>query len=299
VLPVTLEDLGKDPASLELVSKKLRHLYFAGGSVPQAAGNLVASKIPVYQTTGSTEASLLTQIRSWDNDNKENWSYIQIHPAINAEFRHHHGDLYEMAIVRSSENEEYQPVFLHFPNQKEYETRDLLSSHPSLPGLWRYRGRKDDIIVFLNGEKTNPVSFEQDVSRHPEVRSAIVAGAQRFEACLLVELLKAEPLSADERAQVIERIWPTVQKANSQCPAHARVSKSSILITDPSKPMARAAKGTVQRAATLILYSEEIDTLYADNEFNLSSGLASIDLNNPDAVTEKVHELVARRHSVG
>lgn len=294
VLPFTLEDLSKDPASLKVVSQKLKHLYFAGGSVPQAAGDFVASNIPVYQTTGSSETSLLTQIRSSDNDNKETWSYVHIHPTVNAEFRHHYGDLHEMVIVRSSENEEYQPVFLHFPDRKEYETRDLLSPHPTLPGLWRYRGRKDDIIVFLNGEKTNPISFEQEVSRHPEVRSAIVAGAQRFEACLLVELLKTAPLSADERAQVIDRIWPTVQKANSQCPAHARVSKSNILITDPSKPMARAAKGTVQRAATLILYQEDIDALYAEEEVNFShGGLESIDLDNPDAVTERIHELVA------
>jgi acyl-coenzyme A synthetase/AMP-(fatty) acid ligase len=180
--------------------------------------------------------------------------YIHLHPTINTEYRHDYGDFYEMVIVRSPENEEYQPVFLHFPDRGEYETRDLLSPHATSPGLWRYRGRKDDIIIFLNGEKINPISFEQEVSRHPEIRSALVAGAQRFEACLLVELLKTEPLSEDERAQVFERIWPTVQRANSQCPAHARVSKSNILITDPSKPMARAAKGTVQRAATLIMY---------------------------------------------
>ncbi|KAF7133671.1 hypothetical protein CNMCM5793_004969 [Aspergillus hiratsukae] len=293
VLPVTLGDLSKDPASLDLVSKKLAHLRFVGGSVPEAAGDIVASKMPVYQATGSSETSALALIHAPNDNDKRSWNYIQVHPTINAEFRHEYGDLHEMVIVRSPEKEEYQPVFLHFPDQKEYGTRDLLSPHPTRPGFWTYRGRKDDIIVFLNGEKTNPISFEQELSRHPEVRSAIVAGAQRFEACLLVELVKSEPLSADQRAQVIERIWPTVQRANGQCPAHARVSKSKILITDPSKPMARAAKGTVQRAATVILYLEEIDRLYAEKVVNVpSSGLASIDLGSPEAVAEKIHEHV-------
>ncbi|EED17424.1 NRPS-like enzyme, putative [Talaromyces stipitatus ATCC 10500] len=296
VLPFILEDLSKELAALELVSQKLSHLYFAGGSVPRQAGDTVASKMPVYQTTGSSEVSLLSQIHSPDRDLKrKNWSYIQLHPTLNVEYRHHYGDLYEMVIVRSPSNEEFQPVFLHFPELKEYETRDLLSPHPDMPGLWRYRGRKDDIIVFLNGEKTNPISFEQEVSRHPEIRSVLVAGSQRFEACLLVERHNTEILAGDEHNQFIERIWPLVQMANNQCPAHARVSRDNILLVNPSKPMARAAKGTVQRAATLAMYEKEINTLYAANASNrlLGSKLASIDPKNPETLLKTLHDLVA------
>jgi thioester reductase-like protein/acyl-CoA synthetase (AMP-forming)/AMP-acid ligase II len=300
VLPFILEDLSKDLDALELVSRKLKHIYFAGGSVPQAAGDLVASKIPVYQTTGSSEVSLLSQVHSLTDGskNEDKWAYINIHPTINIEYRHHHGELHEMVIVRSKENEEFQPVFLHFPELQEYETRDLLTPHPTLPGLWRYRARKDDIIVFLNGEKTNPISFEQEVSLHPEVRSALVVGAQRFEACLLVELHHNDPLSPAEREQVIERIWKNVQSANKDCPAHARVSKTNILLADPSKPLPRAAKGTVQRAAALVLYEEEIENFYAEREAqNLSSSklaLDGIDLADSDAVSTRLGDLVSQ-----
>lgn len=299
VLPFILEDLSKDLDALELVSRKLKHLYFAGGSVPQAAGDLVASKIPVYQTTGSSEVSLLSQVHSLTDGskNEDKWAYINIHPAINIEYRHHHGELHEMVIVRSKENEELQPVFLHFPELQEYETRDLLTPHPTLPGLWRYRARKDDIIVFLNGEKTNPISFEQEVSRHPEVRSAVVVGAQRFEACLIVELHRTDPLSPEERERVIDRIWENVQTANKDCPAHARVAKENIILADPSKPLPRAAKGTVQRAATLVLYEEEIERFYAEREaqnlFASKPALSLIDMTDADAVSTKLGDLVS------
>lgn len=299
VLPFILEDLSKDLDALELVSRKLKHIYFAGGSVPQAAGDLVASKIPVYQTTGSTEASLLSQVHSLTDGskNQDKWAYINIHPAINIEYRHHHGELHEMIIVRSKESEELQPVFLHFPELQEYETRDLLTPHPTLPGLWRYRARKDDIIVFLNGEKTNPISFEQEVSRHPEVRSAVVVGAQRFEACLLVELHHNGPLSPEEREQIIDRIWENVQTANKDCPAHARVAKENILLVDPSKPLPRAAKGTVQRAAALVLYEEEIEKFYADREaqnlFTSRLALSLTGMTDPDAVSTKLGDLIS------
>ncbi|KAH8819282.1 putative NRPS-like enzyme [Xylogone sp. PMI_703] len=295
VLPFIVEDLSKDPAALELVSQKLKYLYYVGGSVPQAAGDAVASKIPLFQATGSTETSVLAQIHSPNRDAKKDWAYIQLHPMINAELRYQYDDLYEMVIVKHTGSTGVQPVFLHFPENNEYGTRDLLSPHPTVPGLWRYRCRKDDVIVFLNGEKTNPTSFEQEVSRHPEVRSALVAGAGRFEACLLVELHKTEPLSARGREEVIERIWPTVQTANSQCPAHARVSKANILLVDPSKPMARASKGTVQRATTLELYAKEIDRMYVDKELNPPTGiLASLNLKNPNMIADVLYELICK-----
>lgn len=37
-----------------------------------------------------------------------------------------------------------------------YATSDLLSPHPSKPGLWKVVGRTDDQIMHSTGEKTNP-----------------------------------------------------------------------------------------------------------------------------------------------
>lgn len=61
-----------------------------------------------------------------------------------------------------------------------------------------------------------------------------------------------------------------VKKANEVTSAHARVPRNKILCVDAAKPMARAGKGTVQRAATLALYAEEIDQLYEERLAMLS-----------------------------
>ncbi|KAK4691469.1 hypothetical protein P7C71_g5539, partial [Lecanoromycetidae sp. Uapishka_2] len=71
-------------------------------------------------------------------------------------------------------------------------------------------------------------------------------------------------MSANEKADFIERLWPSVEEANRHCPAHARVSKSHILFTSPEKPMARAGKGTVQRRFTIDSYAAELQALYKD-----------------------------------
>jgi hypothetical protein len=57
---------------------------------------------------------------------------------------------------------------------------------------------------------------------------------------------------------------PIIEEANSVAPAFSKIFKELILITDYKKPLPRAAKGTVQRKDALRIYSEEIETLYAD-----------------------------------
>lgn len=50
------------------------------------------------------------------------------------------------------------------------------------------------------------------VFRCPEVAAVLIAGAQRFQAALLIEpLTDGEPLSPVQQAPFIERIWPTIR----------------------------------------------------------------------------------------
>ncbi|OJJ46414.1 hypothetical protein ASPZODRAFT_16181 [Penicilliopsis zonata CBS 506.65] len=286
LLPLMVEELSRDPEALQLVCTKLTHLFYTGGALPPAAGEVVSTRIPLFSGLGSSECAAFPQIRNPDHPVTETWRYLHFHPAACSEFRHCMDDLYEFVILKSPDSPEAQPVFAMFPALEEYETRDLFTPHPSLPGLWRHRGRLDDIVVFLNGEKTNPISFENEVSRHPAVRTALVAGNQRVEACLLVEPLE----TSDSPRAVIESVWPTVEAANLQCPAHARVSKSKILIVDAEKPMVRAAKGTVQREATLRLYAAEIDALYSETAVEKQ---AAMSFSSLEEVLSALHSLVA------
>jgi thioester reductase-like protein/aryl carrier-like protein len=266
LLPVIIDEVSKDDEALELVSSRLNYLFYTGGALPEPAGQVVSSKIPVFSGLGSSECSALPQLRVRDAGRGDTWQYVCINPSAGPEFRHYMDDLHELVIVKSAACPEAQPVFAMFPHLDEYETRDLFSPHPSIPGLWRHRGRRDDVVVFLNGEKTNPISFEQEVSRHPAVKAALVAGNQRFEACLLIESTSTSILSDSAKAALVSDIWPAVKEANRHCPAHARISKSKMLILDPDRPMLRAGKGTVQREGTLRLYAHEIDALYSETE---------------------------------
>ncbi|KAF2203122.1 ochratoxin A non-ribosomal peptide synthetase [Delitschia confertaspora ATCC 74209] len=291
VPPVVIDELGKNPDHLSTVAARLKYLFFTGGSVPKTSGDIVASKLPIWQVLGSSECASLPLVHAEKGyENKHDWNYLQLNPLLKSEMRYRLDNLYELVIVKNDETEAFQPAFAHFTQAAEYETRDLFRPHPEKEGLWAYQSRIDDVIVFLNGEKTNPVSFEEEVISHPEVRAALVVGAQRLEAALLVELTTDAVLSEKEKAAVVDRIWPVVEKANKAAPAHAFVAKSRILLVDPNVPMLRAGKGTVQRNATLALYAGEIDKLYQQDDALAAGGTELSTVTNIKSV---IRDLVA------
>lgn len=88
--------------------------------------------------------------------------------------------VYEQVIVRQGNSPGYQGFFYTVPDDDEYFTKDLYRPHPTLLNHWSYHGRADDIIVFSNGEKLNPVTIEQIVGDHPQVKGALVVGSNKY-----------------------------------------------------------------------------------------------------------------------
>jgi hypothetical protein len=264
--PPVVADLARQPEMAEFVASNVDTVIYGGRDLPEAVGAALAKKLKIFSVLGASELGILPTIRMVGNLDPEDWQYFHFHPEIGAEFRHVNGNLFELHFVRSPALEEHQPVFKLFPELQTYATHDLYTPHPFKHDLWTYKGRSDDIIVFLTGRKTNPISYEHHIATHPEVKAALVVGTQRFQAALLIELFEDKKLTVAGRAAVIERIWPTIHEANQVCPTYARVANTHILLIDPKKPMVRAEKGTVQRQLTITMYTDELDALYADAE---------------------------------
>ena len=54
---------------------------------------------------------------------------------------------------------------------------------------------------------------------------------------------------------------PYVEQANEEAPAFARIFRDMIILTDPSRPLPRTAKGTFRRKPSLDLYADDIEKL--------------------------------------
>ena len=265
LVPPYVEEIGQNPKLLETLSAKVDCIFWAGGVISLATGNAIAAKMKLFTACGSTEMGMWPTIRPNGAWTQEHWNYMRVHPAANVSFRHRSENLYEAIVVRNPDTEMEQPMFKIFPDLQEFSCGDLFSPHAADAELWQYRGRTDDLQVFKSGEKYHPVAVEQRLKGSPDVAEALLVGTGRPQAALLLEMERGTPLETlQQREEVLVRLWPLVEEVNKMCPTYAKITQDLTLILRPAKPMARAAKGTVQRATTVALYEEELDMIYAN-----------------------------------
>lgn len=153
IVPLVAEEMSNKPELLDFISQNLTSIFYSGGTISQAIGDKISEKMKFFSIIGTTETGLFPTIYPADHWPTTEWRYFQFNPEYRFEFRQASEGEYEAVIVRHPEADREQPVFKVFPNLKEYRTGDLYVAHPSKPDLWHYRGRGDDIIVFLTGEK--------------------------------------------------------------------------------------------------------------------------------------------------
>ena len=271
--PSIIEDIAKIRSYLTDL-RKLHVIAFGGGPLSYGTGELVRPYVQLVNLMGGTEMYCLpTEIVD-----QVDWRYMDFCRETGAEFVPHSDGLWELCLTRSPLYERYQSIFFTYPELTEWHTQDLYSPHPTKKNLWRYRGRADDIITLSNGEKLNPIAMEERIIAHPEVQSALVVGEGRFQTGLLIEI-KSRNVTQEEKLKVRKSLWPHIEEANLDCPAHGKISKDLILFASSQKRFRRSGKGTVQRKATIESYESELDTMY---EFVLSYGFAS-----PRVLTEQ------------
>ncbi|PLB51382.1 NRPS-like enzyme [Aspergillus steynii IBT 23096] len=283
--PLIVEELAQAPDLLEYCAQQLECILYAGGDLPQHIGDHVATKIPLYNQYGSTELGLVPLLLPDTSCGSGDWKYLEFHPDLGLELRPSLDGQHELYSKRQTALERQQLAFTYHgsSDMNEYATGDIFEPHPNNPGCWKWVARRDDILILLNGEKTNPISMEHHLMKHPSISCALVVGAHHIQPALLLEG-KVDNSAFDQNA-FVEKVWPTIQEANRECPAHARIAKSHILFANSATPMSRSGKGTIQRVATVDLYESAIERLYCDTCTGDGSVLTRHQANDPDLVS--------------
>lgn len=181
LVPSIVSDLSQKPTLLDYCSRNLELILYAGGDLPQAIGDRITAKMHIRCNYGATEVGLISQLIPPEMSAVD-WRWVSPHPDLGLKFEEVTSGTYEMVIEKSPKYEQHQLAFSIGPDMQDLEvfrTKDLFVKHPTIPDCWGWRARADDIIVFLNGEKTNPVSMEQHViSQNDGVANALVVGMQ-------------------------------------------------------------------------------------------------------------------------
>ena len=253
--PSAVEQLLHEPHSLDFF-KRLEIVCYAGGPLSQGTGNIIGRVTTVCQFYGSTEVGQIRQLLPRSKD----WSYMEFLPKTKLEFRPSGDDAFKLIVLANATTEESVALTHNFPEVEEWHTKDLFKPHPTKQDLWRFRGRRDDIVVLSNGEKLNPVPMESQLLGSPMLVGALVTGQNRFQPALLIEMNNTNGKNDDE---LIDQIWPAVESANKHTLAHGRIVRSMILLAKHDKPFLRAGKGTVVRKLTENAYADQIRELYS------------------------------------
>ncbi|KAI0058351.1 acetyl-CoA synthetase-like protein [Artomyces pyxidatus] len=243
-------------------------ILYSGAPLNQLVGEqLVKMGIALFPFYGTTETGGISMFVQKDMPTIDQWEYFKLAPHIFVEMVPQDGadNLFEAIVIQTPS---FQPCVINgvaSDGRPAYRTYDLLQRHPLHPSLWKVYGRADDQIMLSNGEKTNPVPLEAILMRDSHIAAAVMFGRGRFQNGVLIEPRREfafDPVNKQRLAEFRNKIWSTVEKLNQYAPAHSRLFKEMILVSNPSKPFEYTAKGTPRRPTIIAAYKQEIDELY-------------------------------------
>ncbi|KAI0841826.1 acetyl-CoA synthetase-like protein [Hypoxylon sp. FL0890] len=287
LVPAIIEQILHEPNGIEFF-KSVDFLCYAGAPFNPVSGNKIAEFVDLITPYGATEFFPLPELMT----DREDWEYHEFNPSLKYEMRQYDAKegTYELIIIADETNKETAAIHHNLPGISEYPTKDLWTRHPNpdKPNLWKFYGRKDDIIVLSNGEKFNPVPFEINVSNHPSISGAVMVGNSRNQAALLVEPRK--PFDHTDKSKLLEELWPSVEKSNALVPGQGRIrDPAMILFASPGKPLPKTGKNTIMRQRSEELYADELSRVYSTS----SAGTTSSHIVDLKGSVKTIYELSA------
>ncbi|TIC15605.1 acetyl-CoA synthetase-like protein [Wallemia mellicola] len=278
----TLKDWSNDSQSVEVL-QGMDAVMFGGSPMSEDVGNyLVRQGINLSNQYGSTECGHTT---SFFTHPCKDWQYITLSPHTKPRFVEEQGEkgVFELQFLAC---DSHKPAASNLDDVYGFATNDLVEIHPHNRNLVRVIGRKDDQLMLLNGEKTNPGPIEAILTTDPKVKSAVMFGRAKPVNGVIIE--PASPVTNKEA--FIDSIWHSVNRANQFAPQHSRIFRNYIMVSDSDRPFEMTPKGSVKRVATLKMYENDIEDLYKRAEDESTSDNHSLTLENAQDVLRNIVE---------
>lgn len=196
--------LSNDAGGIDAL-RRMRLISTAGATLDeQTAAKIVGLDGPRLENMyGSTEL----QVPAVKQLPQEDWPYMSFHKRNCIRMDHYKENMHELVVKKDDEMGDWQPGMALIPDGQEYHTKDLFSPHPTKPGLWRHRGRIDDVVLLSNGQKILTTDIDKKIEQCPQVSGVLViGGARRLVA--VVELRKAY-MSRPPHRPVGNKYWTT------------------------------------------------------------------------------------------
>lgn len=114
LVPSIVQDLSQDSRLLEYCLEHLETILYYRGDLPQAMGDVIASKVRLLNQFGASELGLTPQILSLNSRDPRDWKDAQFHPQLGLDLRQAAGSVRKLHAVRDPEKIGTQPTFTIF-----------------------------------------------------------------------------------------------------------------------------------------------------------------------------------------
>ncbi|KAI0837983.1 acetyl-CoA synthetase-like protein [Hypoxylon sp. FL0890] len=262
LVPAVVEQLLNEPNGLDFF-RNIDYLCYGGAPMNPIVGDRLSKVTKLVSPFGQTEIFSQPELAV----EPEDWQWHEFNPHMQHEMQIYDPNegTYELVIFADESNKDRAGLYHNLPGVTEYRTKDLFTRHPHKSRLYKYYGRKDDIIVLANGEKFNPLALEMKIQSHPLLKGALVTGNGRTQTALIIE--PKDPLGdEEERSGLLKQLWPFVEESNSLASGQGRIYSGKVICAAPEKPLVRTAKGTIVRKLSEEAYKDELEVLYSSTE---------------------------------
>ncbi|KAK1977171.1 male sterility protein [Colletotrichum cereale] len=145
-----------------------------------------------------------------------------------------------------------------------YRTGDLFLEDPPGSGYFVLQGRRDDILVHSNGEKTHATALAMSLE---ENKTSVIAKTAVFgtgKACpsVVVEV-RWDTMCERSDMHLEQAVWEVVRECNERVPTYSKIPRETILILAKGETLPVTPKGNVRRNIAWESYGDRIEELYS------------------------------------
>ncbi|KAK2016269.1 male sterility protein [Colletotrichum eremochloae] len=144
-----------------------------------------------------------------------------------------------------------------------YRTGDLFLEDPPGSGYFVLQGRRDDILIHSNGEKTHATALAMSLEENKTsvILKTAVFGTGKPCPSVVVEI-RWDKVCERSDMHLDEAVWEVVQKCNERVSSYSKIPRETILVLGRGESLPVTPKGNVRRNIAWESYGDRVEELY-------------------------------------
>ncbi|KAJ0345080.1 hypothetical protein KNSL1_008781 [Colletotrichum chrysophilum] len=244
---------------------KLKVLQPGGAPLsPSMVAKLQALGVNVKTTYGTTEIGPPMRTIPHTRENPDVYRFRNLYPGSPLVRMEPLGDgLFECVVYKGFPLA--AELWLDDAAPNPYRTGDMFLEDPPASGYFVLQGRRDDILIHSNGEKTHAsalaMALEED--KTSIITKTAVYGTGKSCPSVVVEVDWQAVDSRGSSVDIENEVWKVVAGCNEKSAAFSKIPRELVLVLDKGEMLPVTPKGNVRRKNAWDLYGDRVENLYS------------------------------------